>query len=536
VLRVTLSLTLCALALCLCTTARAESLGMLRLPPNIAQLPDESPIDILNPTVASSAWAIPGHHPLGITLNNYDLTQQQIEAVRQTGCGLVRLYIPMEKFLTAEDADWATLDQVISRLRRADLEVVAVLDAASPVGEAFQRQFFREFCDNVATRYCASLRYYQLLDDINYKLGLSSRAYADLLAVCKPQLKAADKDAVIVAGGIRGCDLTFLDMLETQYALRNIDVIALSLMPQADGIEAVSKLARADHSLPYVGDVVTWAQARGKKVWVTSFGVSTDSSWVGVDQVTQGCMYARGALILGTLGVEHIIYAQVQDNDPTYQIPARCCGLLDVDGQPKASYYMLTSLAGVVTGAYHALVPFNCSGQTYQRPAEADIHSARQEQIEASRRIFTGQAYLEEAYATANPLDTFRTNGVEVFSYWFYAPATQEYRLIYWLTHEQTYPSLITLVCENARLLPFAEHLAPQSAFQMLSGSREQPEFAAAKNMVILYYLGLDTIPSVVSFKASANRKPQRAEQHPALQTPAFSNQQPNPDVASFRR
>src|SRR5688500_14705706 len=113
---------------------------MLRLPANIASLPDEDPIDILNPPPASTAWAKPGHRPLGVTLNNYDLTQEQIEAVRQTGMGLARLYIPMEKFLTAEDADWATLDQVISRLQRADLEVLAVLDSASPVSESHQRQ------------------------------------------------------------------------------------------------------------------------------------------------------------------------------------------------------------------------------------------------------------------------------------------------------------------------------------------------------------------------------------------------------------
>jgi hypothetical protein len=190
-----------------------------------------------------------------------------------------------------------------------------------------------------------------------------------------------------------------------------------------------------------------------------------------------------------------------------------------------------------VTGAYHAQVPFNFSGQTYQRPAEADIHSARQEQIEASRRIFTGEAYLEEAYAEANPLDTFRTHDVEVFSYWFYAPATNEYRLIYWLTREQTYPSLITLVCENGRLLPFADHLAPENAFQMLDGSQEKPAFAAAKNMVILYYLTLDTVPSVVSFKAIDTPKPQRVELNPTFSQPAFSQSAgPNPDVASFRR
>jgi hypothetical protein len=533
--RLLLSFALIAAALSHSVTARAESLGTLRLPDNIASLPDEAPIDILNPPAASTAWAKPGHRPLGVTLSNYDLTAEQIEAVRQTGMGLARLYIPMEKFLTAEDADWATLDQVISRLQRADLEVLAVLDSASPVSESYQRQFYRDFCKRVAQRYRESLRYYQLLDDINYKLGLSSRNYADLLAVCRPEIKGADKDAVIIAGGIRGCDITFLDMLETQRGLSNLDVIALTLMPQPDGIENRSRLARADHSLPLVGDVVNWAQQRGKKVWVTSLGVSTDSTWVGVDQVSQGCMYARGALILGTLGVERILYAQLQDNDPSYQIPARCCGLLSVDGEQKASYHILRSLAGVVRGAYHAYVPFNYSGQTYQRPAEADIHGARLEQIEASRRVFTGQPLLQDAWAISNPLDTFRTHGIEVFAYWFYSPERQEYRLIYWLTHEQTYPALITLVCENGRLLPFAEHLTPNSAFQMLNGNREQPDFGSAKNMVMLYYMPLDTVPSVVSFKANADTRPQRAELEPKP-NPTVGQAAPNPDVASFRR
>ena len=36
----------------------------------------------------------------------------------------------------------------------------------------------------------------------------------------------------------------------------SVDVIALTLMPQPDGIENRSRLARADHSLPLVGDVV----------------------------------------------------------------------------------------------------------------------------------------------------------------------------------------------------------------------------------------------------------------------------------------
>lgn len=518
---------LTVLLLCICTTARAESIGRLRLPEGIAALPSDAPIQLLSPPPASDAWATPEHRPLGITLSNYDLTAQQIDAVAATGCGVVRLIIPMEQFLDEASPNWAILDQVISRLRRADLEVLAVLDATTPV-----REYYREFCGNVAKRYCESLRCYQLLDNINFKIGTSSRDYADLLSSCKPDITNGDSDAVIVSGGIRGCDMTYLDLLDQQHALRNIDVIALTLFPPNNGIEEFSNEMNSDHSLPHVDEVMSWARQRGKRVWVTSFGVSTVSSWVGVDEVTQGSMYARGALVLGAMGVERVLFAQVQDNDPTYQVPANCCGLLRVDGEPKASYFILRGLNSVVQGAYHASVPFSYSAQTFQRPAEDDIHGYREDQMEYSRRVFMGQTSIADgAFGIQGPLDTFRTSGIGVFSFWFYAPATHEYRLIYWLAKEQPYPALLTLTCENARLLPFADHLTPARAFQMLEPQAHKADYFSAKNMVFLPYLTLDTVPSVVSFSATEN---------PALRhtdVPAFKSVlQPSDPVASFRR
>jgi hypothetical protein len=507
--------------------AYAQSLGNLRLPEGIAPLPADAPVQLLNPPAASDAWAMPGHRPLGVTLSNYDLTQQQIEAVVATGCGLVRLHIPMEHFLDDHSADWAVLDQVISRLKRSDLEVLAVLDSQTPV-----REFYRPFCKRIAARYCESLRYYQLLDNINYKLGLSSRDYADLLAVCRPDMVTVDQDAVIVAGAMRGCDLTYLDMLEQQHALRNIDVLALTLFPPKGGIERTNWEIRGEHCLPVVEQVVQWARQRGKRVWVTSFGVSTDSTWVGVDEVAQGSMYARGALVLGAMGVERVLFAQVQDNDPTYQIPAMCCGLLHVDGSPKASFHALRALNGVVQGAFHAVVPFSYSAQTFQRPREQDIRGLREDQMEYSRRIFTGQASIaDSAFGLQGPLDTFRLHDVAVFSFWFYAPAAKEYRLIYWLVDEQPWPALLTLTCENARLLPFEEHLRPLRVYHVLETQPRKADYFSAKNMVFLPYLALDTVPAVVAFGASDRPAPS-----PTAAESFKSVLQPDTPVPAFRR
>ena len=74
-MRIFASIALFTLALTFGAKAHAESLGMLRLPANIASLPSEAPIELLNPPAASTAWARPGHHPLGITLSNYSYTR-----------------------------------------------------------------------------------------------------------------------------------------------------------------------------------------------------------------------------------------------------------------------------------------------------------------------------------------------------------------------------------------------------------------------------------------------------------------------------
>jgi len=52
---------------------------------------------------------------------------------------------------------------------------------------------------------------------------------------------------------------------------------------------------------------------------------------------------------------------------------------------------------------------------------------------------------------------------------------------------------------------------------------------------VMLYFLPLETVPEVVSFKANADAHPQAAI-NPTLQPPALGQPQPNPGVASFRR
>ena len=435
--------------------------------------------NLLLPPPVNDAWARPGHHPLGVYLDNYSLTREQVEAAQQTGCGLVRLAVPMEHFLDSEEADWAVLDQVISRLNRAGLEVLPVLTAKTPV-----KEFYVPFCQQFATRYGPSIQYYQLLDNINYAIGLSSQSYTDLVLPVRTAILQADPDALIVSGGIRGVDLTYLQLLEAQGALRTIDIFAFNLFPTEQGVEGYS-YQRTEHSLPYMEQALSWLRARGKEAWVTSFGVSTCFNANGVDQLTQAAVYARGSLYLGWIGVDRIIFAAIQDTDPDYTIPALCCGLLDVTGRPKASYFTLQALNHSIAGAYHVSPPFKLIGWMYQRPDAADMLIA---------------AELMDVPG-GDPITEFRVRNVPVYSFWFYAPELEEYRLVYWINSEAKHPTLITFNLMHLGL-------TPDNRYILLNQAPQPVEFQFSGNSAYIPYLPVGQIPGVVQFKVNEHGRP----------------------------
>jgi hypothetical protein len=460
--------------LLLAAPAQAEKVGSIVVPDSMPSMLDEGPSQpLLDPLPLNGSWAQPDHHPLGINLDNYTLTREQIEAAESTGCKLVRLPIPMERFLDEANPDWAVLDQVMSRLLRAGFEVLPVLTAQAAVPE-----FYTGFCRSVAQRYGPSLRYYQLLDNINYAIGLQSQDYADLASRARAAIILADPDAVIVGGGIRGADMTYLDMLANQRALDSLDVLAFNLMPPQGGVEDASAGVRREHCLPYMEDVVQWASERGKAVWVTSLGVSTCYNWVGVDQAEQASMYARGALYLGWMGVERVIFSAIQDSDDSFQNPARNCGLLDVYGVPKASYYALRALNGVVDGAYHIEPPFLYQGYVYEQPDAGDLLIAQE---------LIGQP-------DADALNEFRVYGLQVFAFWFYAPEQQEYRVVYWLGGKRRNRMLLTLHVGTTEL-------SPLDRFLLLDNAPTPVAYQFAQNFLYIPYQPLDEIPSVMRFE-----------------------------------
>jgi hypothetical protein len=486
---------LLALALALCARpAGAEPVDSLRLGPGTPSMPDKRAYDVTKPPAVNSSWAQPDSHPLGVYLPNYNLTREQIDAVEQTGCGVVRLAIPFEPFNAALDADgqpladdnWLALDQVVSRLSRAGLEILPVLTATvAPDLRQYER-----FCTAIAERYGPTFKYYQILDNINYTVGLPSQKYADLAAGARLVIVNADPDAVIVSGGIRGCDVTYLDLLDSHGALDSLDVLAFDLYPPIDGIETPALGSMRAHSLPYMQEVMAWARAHKKRVWVTSLGVPTsyDAFNAGVDQVAQASAYARAAILLGHLGVERIIYASIQDTDPDYQNPAQCCGLLDVTGAPKASYYALKALAQLLAGSYQVAPQFHFEASTYARYSQADLFSAAQSAIGSGGNEVDAN----------NPLPTFEVRDQPVYAFWLYNPGSREYRLVYWLDSDTTIEHLLSLSVYDSRMTVKDEH-------QLLDNGPTSVRAMNARNMTAVQYLPLSLVPTVLRFEVEPN-------------------------------
>lgn len=453
--------------------AQAGTIDSLVLPEGIADLPPgREDVELLDPAPWNGSWAKPGHKPLGVNFTSYDLTQEQIDAARATGCRMVRIELPMERFISQAEPDWAVLDVVVSRLGRAGLEVVPVLTAKSVVP-----QFYREFCETVAARYAKSFRYYQILDNVNVQPGLYTRDYVELLIKVKLAITLADPDARIVTGGIRGADLIYLDLLEAQGAKDCFDIIAFNIYPPMAGIEGEVQSQRFDHCIPRFDEVCRWAAERGKAVWVTSLGVSTAYGGFGVDQLDQASAYARSALWLGWHGVERIFFAAIQDNDPSYSRPALSCGLLDVSGRPKASYYALKSLNRMISNAYHVDPVFAGRQAIYQVPDAATLMSLPQDEL-----------------PEFDPYADYELHGIKVFGFWFYEPDQQEYRLVYWLDRYLVYDVMVSV---GIRL----DGLTPIEASLLLDDHPLQLEGDNLWNFTLVSYLPISTLPGIIRYK-----------------------------------
>jgi hypothetical protein len=156
-----------------------------------------------------------------------------------------------------------------------------------------------------------------------------------------------------------------------------------------------------------------------------------------------------------------------------------------VTGRPKASFMALKRLNDTVAGAYNIEAPVRLRGFVYQRPEAEDL-------------MFT-PPNADLPYV--DPLLEYMVHGVDVLGYWFYAPESEEYRLLYWLAGQELFDMRYTIRISHPGLTPLERYI-------LLDAQPSAVDFYYPAQMLVLPYLPVKPVPGVLRFEVNENGRP----------------------------
>lgn len=288
------------------------------------------------PVRAVPNTVVPGGTPFGVNSNiatrypDYQSLPVPADAVNQAGAGWAR-----------EDFQWSRIeprpgefsfgfhDQTVDLLTRRGITVIGVLGGPTPAwstpgatGDSFvapNPQRFAEFVSNVVDHYRHRVEYWEIWNEPDnrryWQPNPDPAAYANLLNVVYPAIKAANPDAKVLLGGVVPFDLNFLRALQLYGAWNSFDIISLHPYVDPASPEA-GQIAAAG-----VGAVKALVDTPGfgaKPIWVTEFGWATgpsDRDPAGrTNEDMQANYLVRGALLLYAAGAERVIWYNLKDD------------------------------------------------------------------------------------------------------------------------------------------------------------------------------------------------------------------------------
>ena len=272
----------------------------------------------------------------------------------------------------------AERDYAIRRARAAGLKVLMPIadgvpywasadpkkfrDAAGehwdPMWRPARAKDYARFAAAMARRYRRmGVHTYEIWNEPNVKRfwpsGPDARQYAKLLAAAYPAIKAVDRQAVVLTGGLSKNDYPFLRELYAAGARRHFDAIAIH--PYTGNVDPVScwneagTSKRAVDAFCGIEEVRNTMVANGdaaKSIWLTEFGWSTTTGPFGVSEASQATFllaaldrlerypYVRAAFVYN--GRDIAANPGVYDDN---------LGLQHVDFTPKPAYAALADWA-----------------------------------------------------------------------------------------------------------------------------------------------------------------------------------------------
>jgi len=251
----------------------------------------------------------------------------------------------------------ARYDAGVDGLRARGIHILGLLaytvawsSGATAPDTAAERDDYARFAAAMAARYRGRVDHWELWNEPNlghfWAPEPDPDAYAALIAVAAPAIRAANPDAMIFGGSTSGTDYGFIEQVLEITEPEVLDGITFhpysgdTPWDRSDEVQDVHRLRSMLAERAFEGPL-----------WVTEIGYPSSQTGNGVEEPTQAALLVRAYLALYAEGVENVFsYDFVDDGtDPDYNEDH--FGLLYHDLNAKPSWRAFQCMAGMLAGS-----------------------------------------------------------------------------------------------------------------------------------------------------------------------------------------
>lgn len=224
-------------------------------------------------------------------------TDMALDLLKAAGVTNIRILVPWMGVEPVDDMwTWGAVDRMVNGAAARDIEVLAVLNsppmwASVPdvpllTGRPASAAEFAEYAGMVATRYAGKISAYEIWNEPNFWAfwapGPNAAQYTEILKAAYPVIKAADPNAVVVAGSVAAVldffnitanPVRFVSEMYDAGAAGYFD--ALSVHPYLYGTEFSKGTTTVQSPIWQLNEIYKLMVANGdgnKKIWATEYG------------------------------------------------------------------------------------------------------------------------------------------------------------------------------------------------------------------------------------------------------------------------
>ncbi|SEH59900.1 VCBS repeat-containing protein/40-residue YVTN family beta-propeller repeat-containing protein [Mycolicibacterium rutilum] len=292
-------------------------------------------------------------------------TDMALDLLKQAGVTNIRILVPWMGVEPADDTwTWGAVDRMVNAAVARDIEVLAVLNsppvwASVPdvpllAGRPASPAEFAEYAGMVTTRYAGKIAAYEIWNEPNFWAfwapGPNAAQYTEILKAAYPVIKAADPEAVVVAGSVAAV-LDFFNItaspvrfVKEMYAAGAAGYFdALSVHPYLYGTEFSKGTATVQSPIWQLNEIYKLMVANGdgnKKIWATEYGQPSHL----VSEESQAAFIADFLRTWRTLPYAGPAFIQTIKDNTESDPNAANMGLFRTDWTPKAALGVVSAI------------------------------------------------------------------------------------------------------------------------------------------------------------------------------------------------